>query len=253
MIVARPVVSGIAELVLNTPSRRGDICEWQSHMTLALVRGVVYGDQQTLAIGALPGKHDETIVSPIAVPGRHTFEQLPLAAAHNWIPNQGQQATIELLKLCIDRLVGTAAEVRRDPFAAAFELTLMEKPQSGREECDHRRRAMHVGTERGGRSRLVVVFKETSQLVLVIESGPKVISYRWGMLLAQAIVQPLVVRIVESLLLHGPFQVPVHLGHESEARYALAHALDRARPRSNRGGLRPTGDRAPCGWGRSRA
>ena len=51
-----------------------------------------------------------------------------------------------------------------------------------------------------------------------------------GVTLAQAIVQPFVVGIVEALLLERPFQVPVDFGPEEKARKSLPHALGRSGP-----------------------
>ncbi len=56
------------------------------------------------------------------------------------------------------------------------------------------------------------------------------LAHRPGMTLAQAVIQALVIGIIKPLLLEGPFQVPVNLGHKAKARRLLAHPLDRARP-----------------------
>src|SRR5215510_7864975 len=51
-----------------------------------------------------------------------------------------------------------------------------------------------------------------------------------GVTLAEAIVQSLVVGVIETLLLQCPFQVPVNLGHEAETRNALPNELGCLRP-----------------------
>src|SRR6476469_5738102 len=56
------------------------------------------------------------------------------------------------------------------------------------------------------------------------------LAYGPGVALAQTIVQPFVVSVVETLLLHRPFQVPVDLRHEHEVRRLLSYALRRFRP-----------------------
>ena len=58
----------------------------------------------------------------------------------------------------------------------------------------------------------------------------EVLAHRPGVPFAKPVVEPLVVGVVEALLLQRPFQIPIDLGHEAEARDALAHALDRLRP-----------------------
>ena len=52
--------------------------------------------------------------------------------------------------------------------------------------------------------------------------------------LAQAVVEPLVVRVVEALLQHRPLEVPVDLGHEAESRRARPNALGHPRPEQRR-------------------
>ena len=47
---------------------------------------------------------------------------------------------------------------------------------------------------------------------------------------AQAVVEPLVVGVVEALLLQRPFHVPIDFRHEAEVRNLLAHAADRLGP-----------------------
>src|SRR5258708_14539535 len=51
---------------------------------------------------------------------------------------------------------------------------------------------------------------------------------------AETVVQALVIGVVEALLQHDPFEVPVDLGHEAEAWSLRAYALDRLRPERRR-------------------
>ena len=53
----------------------------------------------------------------------------------------------------------------------------------------------------GRGARLVVVFEKARELVLVVETGEQMTTDRPGMALAQAVVKPLVVAIIEALLL----------------------------------------------------
>jgi hypothetical protein len=73
-------------------------------------------------------------------------------------------------------------------------------------------------------------FPEAGQLVLVVEPGVKMLAHGPRVPFAEAVVQPLVVGVVESLLLQRPLQVPVDLGHETEIGGALPHPRDRSRP-----------------------
>ena len=54
-------------------------------------------------------------------------------------------------------------------------------------------------------------------LVLIFELRLEMLAHRPGMTLAEAVVQPFVVGVIESLLLQCPLQIPVHLGHKAEA------------------------------------
>ena len=106
----------------------------------------------------------------------------------------------------------------------------MEESQSGRQVRDDGRRFVNVRRKRGRRSRLVVVLQEPSQLVLVIQPGSEVLADRAGVLLAQPVVQPLVVRVIETLLLHRPFEIPIDLGQKLKLRVLPSHGLGRLRP-----------------------
>jgi hypothetical protein len=78
--------------------------------------------------------------------------------------------------------------------------------------------------------RLVVVFQKASELVLIIQPSVKVFTHGTGMFNTKAVVEPLIVGVVETLLLSRPLQVPVNLGHKCNAGYAFAHTLDCLRP-----------------------
>jgi hypothetical protein len=52
--------------------------------------------------------------------------------------------------------------------------------------------------------------------------------------MAEAIVQPLVVAVVEALLLQVPLEVPIGLGQKGEAAMSVAHGRDRLWPERRR-------------------
>src|SRR5512132_1770208 len=64
-----------------------------------------------------------------------------------------------------------------------------------------------------------MVLEEASELILIVQRRDQMVAYRPSAPLAQSIVEPLVVAVIEPLLLQGPFQVPVHFRHEQEAGY----------------------------------
>ena len=125
---------------------------------------------------------------------------------------------VELLQALVHRFIRGAAQVRRDAFEPPFELSLMEEAKARREKSDHRGGLVLSGGKRRRGARLVVVLQETRQLVLVIQSGVEMLAHRPGVAFAQAVVQPFVVSVIESLLLHRPLEVPIHFRHEAEVR-----------------------------------
>ena len=121
---------------------------------------------------------------------------------------------------------------------AALELALVKEAQPRREECRHCRRPVDLRGERGRGPRLVVVLEEAGQVVLEVEAREEVLADRARVARFEAIVEPLVVGVVEALLLERPFQVPVDLGEEQEIRHLGADGRRRARP-ERRGGDPP--------------
>jgi len=100
-------------------------------VALTLVGSVVDGHDQPL--GTLPGKNQEAIVCPVAVPRRRAFEELPLPIAEGRLAQRREKTVVELAHLLIDRLIRAAAEVRRDSLSPLRELPLVEKAQAGRQ------------------------------------------------------------------------------------------------------------------------
>ena len=130
----------------------------------------------------------------------------------------GEQAVVEGRDRGVGRLGRPAAEVHRDPHLAAFALPLVEEAQAGREERDHGRRAVDLRRERRRGARLVVVLEKAREAILEVEPGMQVLAHRARRAVLEAVVEPLVVGVVEPLLLQRPLEVPVHLGDEQEPR-----------------------------------
>src|SRR5688572_28418207 len=111
---------------------------------------------------------------------------------------------------------------------------MMKETQARRQVGHDRGGFAHRRRESDGSARLIMVFHESSQLVLIVEAGTEVLTNRPGMTLPQTIVQALVVGVVESLLQQRPFEIPVDLRHEAEVRDALTYAPDRVGPEERR-------------------
>src|SRR4051812_33002883 len=106
----------------------------------------------------------------------------------------------------------------------------MKEAQTRRQESDYGRSPVHVSTKRRCSPWLVVVFKEAREAILEIEARMQVRADGSRVALAEPVVQPFVVRVVEALLLEDPLEIPVHLGHEDEVGMLVAHRRRSARP-----------------------
>ncbi len=188
-------------MILQKPFLANDIRERQPNMTLALIGGVVYRDHNRLSSDPLPGEHEEAVVSPVTVPGRSTCKQLPLAIANGRLAQHEKKTVIKLLHRLIDRFNRATYEMGRDSLLTTLELPLVDETQPWSEKRDYSCGLMNVGSERRSRPRFVVILQESGQFGLVIESRVKMLADRLGMPFSQAIVEPFVVGVVESLLL----------------------------------------------------
>src|SRR5262249_25943355 len=138
-------------------------------------------------------------------------EQLPLAVAHDRLTQYGEQPIVKLFQLLVSGFVWASAQMRGNAFLTPLELTLVEETQPWGQERDDGRGFMNSWRKRGGRPRLVVIFQKAGQLVLVIEPGVEMLTHRPGMSIAQAVVEPFVICVIEPLLLQPPFHVPLDL------------------------------------------
>src|SRR5262249_45594775 len=154
----------------------------------------------------------EAIPCPVAIPGRHALQQLPTAVADCRLTQDAEQFIVELPYCLIDGFVWAAAKMRRDAFLPAVGLSLMKEPQARGQEVQTGRRLVDSRREDGCGARLVVVLQKASHLVLIVETREEVFAYRPGMTIAETVIEPFVVRVIEPLLLKRPFQVPVDLG-----------------------------------------
>src|SRR5271168_1273038 len=118
----------------------------------------------------------------------------------------------------------------RYSYTCALELAVIKEAQAGRQEGDHGRGLVLRPGEFGRGARLVVVFEKADELVLIVEAGEQVATDRRDIALSQAVVESLVVAIIEALLVQRPFEVPIDLGHKSEGGILSAHCCRRFRP-----------------------
>lgn len=79
---------------------------------MALMIRKIHGDDQAFGRSVLPGEGDETVVRRIAVPGRTTFNELPVSVAYRWLLERGEQAVVELGQLGVGWFGGCSDKVR---------------------------------------------------------------------------------------------------------------------------------------------
>src|SRR5262245_4809799 len=121
------IVGGRSHQILELYRAAIEVRERKTDVALTLVRGIVDRDEQALAVVALPAPGDEAVARPISVPPGPALEQAPLSILDARPPEHGEQTVVELLDPRVDLLERRADEMRRDAFAAALELTLMEE------------------------------------------------------------------------------------------------------------------------------
>src|SRR6516225_7399476 len=204
--------------------------EWQRQSALPLVSGVIDDDDMAGAVLTGPGRGDEAIRGPVVGPGWLRLDLRPGAVAKGSLLQYSQQSGIKGSDLRVCRLDRTAAEVGRHSDPSSLKLALMEEPQSRGQEGDDRRRLMLSPRKFGRGARLVVVFEKARELVLVIEPGEQMTTDRPGMTVSQPVIEALIVTIGKTLLLQGPFEIPIHLRHKGEVRIFLVHRRGRLRP-----------------------
>ena len=192
---------------------------------MALRRLVAEVDDHELAReGAPPTPADELPPRLVAVPPSPLGAR-PRALAEDVVSQEREQQLVERPQVVVDRLVGPAAEKDGQVHLPALELALVDEPRAGLAQCRDRGRARLRRGEGRRRPRLVVVLDEADEPPLVFEVGAEVPVHAVGALVHEAVVEPLVVAVVEALLLERPLQIPVRLGDEHEAG---AIGLDRA-------------------------
>src|SRR5262245_32295291 len=161
----------MTEQVLKPPLAVAKVCERQPDITLALVWGIVHRHQQSVCPWVVPGKSQEAIPGPVAVPGGYAFEQLPMAVAHYRMAEYGQQPVVKLFQMLVDGFVRASDQMGRDAFLSPLELPLVEEPQPRSQERSDGCGCMDSCGEGGGGPGLVVILQKAGQLVLVIEPG----------------------------------------------------------------------------------
>jgi len=211
--VAATFVHGWTHEVLQKDGSSAQIPERNVHIALTLI-GRVVDDGDKSPRRRVPGEADKAVPRPVALPRRREVEQLPIARLRLRLPNTAQEANIEISQRCIDRLLLPTAKMVRYPRSSALKLTFVEEPQTRAQIRQNRSSSVLFGCEGCGGSRLIVIFKETRRLLLEQKVGSEMVADGLNMPITEAVVEPLVVGVVEPLLLQGPLEIPVHFSQK---------------------------------------
>ena len=144
-------------------------------ITLPARRAEIDNRQQAFACVRLPSKRNELLVRGIAIPRLMAIKQFPVAVANDRPLQQFEQAHVERANLSINWLFRPPAQVVRRLLLSSLELALMEEAQTRRQKGDNRRRCVLWPMKFGRRARLVRVFEEARELVLIIEARQQVV------------------------------------------------------------------------------
>src|SRR6185369_13506376 len=123
-------------------------------VALALVPGIVDGNQPLHDAPSSPGPCDETVGSPIAIPGRGAFEQAPFAISNCRVPKHFEEGVVEATQCFAHGLERGTDQMRRNTLRSALELPLMEESQAGRKKAYYGCGLVHAWRKGRGRPRL---------------------------------------------------------------------------------------------------
>src|SRR6516164_1205254 len=141
-----------------------------------------------------------------------------------------QKPRIEAPQFLIWKFVGTPAQKYRRPDHAPFKLSFVEEPGSRHGRCGKRSGFFLAAREGSGGAQFIVVLNEADKLRLVSGIGAQMKTNALRIAMFQAVIEPLVVAVIEAQSLQLPLQVPVRLGNEEEIGMALPHCGDGLRP-----------------------
>ncbi len=118
----------------------------------------------------------------------------------------------------------------RDADPLPLPLSLVKEAKSRREEGDRRGGTVDIRCQDCRGARLVMVFQEAGHAVLILLRASQMFADRARQAVHQAVVEFLVVGVIEALLLESPLHIPVNLGQKEETRELRMDALRGPRP-----------------------
>lgn len=80
----------------------------------------------------LPGKGNESVGRPVAIPGRDAFGELPVPLPNSGLTQNIEQVFVERSDGGVHRFIWGAAQVRRDALESPIELALVKEAKARR-------------------------------------------------------------------------------------------------------------------------
>ena len=158
------------------------------------------------------------------------LQQQPLAVVIDRVTQLGQQGAVEVFQTGYCRLLWSPPQLHRQLHLPALWLALVDQTQARQCQSNHSRRLAAFDAQRLGGAALVVVLDETRQMLLIRHIRGQVPSHLQGVAFFQPVVEPLVIRVVKSLLLQVPLEIPVDLGQRDKAGMPCPQVGDRRWP-----------------------
>src|SRR5262245_5367378 len=203
-VSATAFIHGPADVIRHAPravvQRRG----WKPDVSLGRdVRKIDNDEMAHLLTDQAPGRLVDVAV---VIGPSGPLTQMPLPVFEVVAANGSKQLGVEFLKAPVAWLLRTSPQEHRHPCAPPLELSIMEQDRALQSRHRHRRSPSLGGSECRRGARLVVVFDEADESLLIAGFSTEMQPDGFGVLMLQAIVEPLVIAEIEALLLQCPFE-----------------------------------------------
>ena len=174
----------------------------------------------------------------VARPRRDRLEPDGLAEPERFVVGGPQQAAVVLVQGGVGRLVGLAPELDGRLLAGALDLAIPHQEHARDDRLDEGRDALLRRGHQGRDPRAVAILEEPDGPALVAVVRPEVAGDPGRITAQHPVQQRRVVGEVEAELLEPPFEAPVRLADEQEARVHVANGAAGVPPElAERGGL----------------
>ena len=130
----------------------------------------------------------------------------------------------------VHRLCWASAQKNRHAYLPAFKLAFMKESRSWLRGCCDCSSLLLFGRKRRCCPRLIVVFQEAKQLLLVGKVSTKMKADTFRIIMLKPVIESLVIAEVKPMLLQLILQVPISLGNEAHVRVRLLNGAGSQHP-----------------------